>query len=120
MARTVRWPPDLRAGRLAWTADPGEAVRQIVRLSLSAASSANPFSSDRSLEAFDALDAAGETRVRDRIRAVFVRLERERRARLLDLRISRDRGAGEVRAVIEYEDLETSRRERLEGRIDGA
>lgn len=120
MAKTIRWPPEIVNGRLVWTADPAEATRQIVRLSLVAGATANPFVRAGRLQAFRAMDRNAEAETRDRIAEVFRALERERRARLVSLAIRRDPASGELGAVIEYEDLETSRRERLEGRIDGA
>ena len=120
MAKTIRWPPEIVDGRLAWTADPSEAIRQIVRLTFTAGNTANPFLTSSKVQAFRGLERNAEAELRDRVAEVFRGLEREKRARLTSLQTRRERASGELWAVIEYEDLESSRRERLEGRIDGA
>jgi len=117
MARSIRWPPEIVDGRLVWTQDPAEATRQIVRLSLSAGTSSHPFVARRGVTPWSAQAAGGEAEARRRIADTFRKLEAERRARLVSL--SFERRGGEFLALVSYEDLETGRRDALEGRIDG-
>lgn len=117
MARSIRWPPEIVDGRLVWTQDPAEATRQIVRLSISPGTSAHPFVSRRGVVPWGAQATGGEAETRRRISEAFRKLEAERRARLVSLAF--ERRGGELLALVSYEDLETGRRDRLEGRIDG-
>lgn len=127
MRRSIRWPPDLTGGRMALTADPddplatdrGEAVRQLVRLACLDPSTSNPWDlglADRVGVPESAFAGAGaEAAVRSRLDLQFGELERQRRARLLEVRISSRDGERDV-AVL-YEDLEQGTRHELQERI---
>ena len=110
--KSIQWPPRIVQGRLAWTADPTEANRQAIRLALLRGPAGNPFSDSEGLPVFEPLAGASEAAVRVRIEAAFRSLERTRRARLTGLTFRR--GAGELVAEVEYVDLETTRRDRME------
>ena len=110
--KSIQWPPRIVRGRLQFTTDPQAANRQAIRLALLRGPAGNPFEDAVGLPVFDPLNRASEAAVKTRIEAVFRELERTRRARMVGL--SFDRASGELRAVIEYLDLETTRRDRME------
>lgn len=110
--KSIQWPPRIVQGRLAWTADPAEANRQAIRLALLRGPSGNPFEDAEGLPEFEPLARTSEAAVRVRIESTFRELERARRARLVGLVFKA--GAGELIAVVDYVDLETTRRDRME------
>ena len=127
MKRTIRWPPN--GGRVELTADPddgaadvearGEALRQVVRLSVLDGRSGNPWNAADRLGVGDATFAQVSSRrnagLQARIREQFARLERTRRAKLQGVSARRDpddRAA--VIVAVEYADLETGGREKME------
>lgn len=110
--KSIEWPPRIIRGRLQFTGDPEAANRQAIRLALLRGPAGNPFEDSAGLPVFEPLARASEAAVKTRIEAVFRKLERTRRARLVSLTF--DRGPGELRALIEYLDLETTRRDRME------
>lgn len=127
MRRTMSWPPTFPGGRTRWTADPDdeaatdpdEALRQIIRLSISGGRSQNPFNLPDQLGVRDPTFAAaadrsgGGARWRADVRRQFRRLERTRRARLVKFDV-RAGAEGQLLGDLTYDSLETGRRERLE------
>lgn len=104
--RSIQWPPDLSTGRPA-RVEGADALRQVIALALLGDACADPFGAARGLTAPDPAfrpraDIAG------RVRAVFARLASERRAELVDVRVSRS--GGRVTAAIDYRDLESGDR----------
>jgi hypothetical protein len=127
MRRTIEWPPRVVGGRLAMTpdpdtdpADPGLSLRQIVRLSCLPGRSTNAFNDADRLGVDDATwsaqNSAGEATMREGIVRQFARLERERRARLVELSFTRSR-TGELGVRVSYEDLESGTRQEMEASL---
>lgn len=122
MKRTMAWPPVVEHGRARMTADPddpaaddrGEALRQIIRLNVMDGGNANPFNPPIGVDSI--VFKRGQERdlsvMRSQVAERFRTLERQRRARLVDVVIDKAEGAVMVRVT--YEDLETQRRENLE------
>lgn len=127
MKRTIRWPPTVEGGRLVLTADPddtdadtdarGEGLRQIIRLRLLDGRSDNAFNEPDNLgirdPTFSQANAAGLARLRAEVTRHFRELERQRRAKLVSVAVNQAE-AGTVEIRIEYEDLETGGRDRME------
>lgn len=108
--RSIQWPPDLTTGRPA-RVDGADALRQVIALSLLGDASADPFGPSRGLTRPDPAwrddrDLAG------RVRDVFGRLASEKRAELIDVRVSRNNGRAAVQ--IDYRDLEQGDRRAME------
>lgn len=104
--RTIQWPPDLTTGRPA-RAEGADALRQVIALALLGDASADPFGPARGLTAPDPAFRTSSG-IAARVRAVFGRLASERRAELVDVRVSRM--GGRVTAAIDYRDLESGDR----------
>lgn len=120
MARTMKWPPLLRHGRVVWTETPTEAVEQLVRLAVTGGTGGNPFDEqEESLEAFAALTASGDLADRAIVEARFRELTEQNRAQLQELEVRRDPVSGERLIFVGYVNLETRLRERLEVPIHG-
>lgn len=100
-------------------ADPGLSLRQIVRLSLLPGGSTNAFNLADKLGVDDATfqrnNAATEGKIREGTTRQFARLERDARARLIDLTFTRR--AGNLGVRVRYEDLENGTRESMEASI---
>lgn len=125
--RTVTWPPRLTGGRWDMTADPsdatadkwdrGEALRQVIRLSLLGGPGDNPWNVQAGVGvegvAFVGKGRADLRGLRTYVRQRFAALERQRRAKLesMDLDTSTP---GVVKVSIRYHDLETDGRDALE------
>jgi len=108
--RSIQWPPDLTTGRPA-RVDGADALRQVIALSLLGDASADPFGPGRGLSRPD--PAWRESRdIAGRVREVFARLASEKRAELVDVRVSR--GNGRVAVEIDYRDLERGDRRVME------
>lgn len=124
MKRTIVWPPKVRGGRLAMTEDPetdpldpDAALRQIIRLNLLDGSSSNPWNAGVGTTdpTFSRNDAATQARLRARVRDVFQRLERTKRAKLVAVRFPRDpQDPARLVLEVEYVNLETSGRLNME------
>lgn len=137
MRRTIRWPPKVVQGRLAQTPDPNDpdltlddqsvALRQLIGLSLLDGNSGNPFNQALNLgvddQTFKGVTTQSRAAIRALVRQKFRGLELARRARLASVDITREKGTKEtgpiLRISIEYENLETGRREELERTING-
>lgn len=126
MKRTIRWPLVISSGRATMTPDPmardltddgrTEALHQLISVALHDQSSTHPwdyrFGGSRTDRTFkptgqrDAADAIAD------VRELFAELEADKRAKLLDVRVT---GAGaERRIAIEYLNLEHGTRRGLE------
>jgi len=124
-ARTVTWPPRLEGGRWKMTADltvpggdRGEALRQLIRLSLpTGGPGGNPWNVQAGTWFGDATwteaSGRGGRGLRSKITTLFKRLERQRRAKLdsVDVQIP---DSATILVSIGYHDLETGGRESLE------
>lgn len=124
--RTITWPPVVEGGRLSMTADPtgaadadarGAALRQVIRLRLGDGYSTNGFNAPDRLgiadPTFGAASVSGLATIRSEVVRHFRALERERRAKLVTVAVDPGQ-AGTVTVRIEYEDLETGGRDRME------
>lgn len=124
MKRTLAWPPRFEGGGLAMTADPddaladdpGEALRQIVRLRMLPGENGNPFNSELGLDGptWQPLNQRTATQARAQVITQFEALEQGVRARLIAVDVIADADDGILRINVDYEDLETGRRESLE------
>jgi hypothetical protein len=113
---SIQWPPDLESGRAALV-DGADELRQVIRLALLDAQNGNPFNSDldpggEAVWAAMAPAASGEAAAR--VRSVFARLERERRARLEAVDVADAGATGDRTITVRYLDLETGRPDVLE------
>ena len=124
MRRTVTWPPRLESGGWAMTAapddplaeDPGESLRQIIRLRVLPGTNSNAFNGPIGLTdpTWQPLTTRSAARTRAGIITQFDGLEQGNRARLLGVELRADPADGVMRIEVDYEDLETGRREGLE------
>lgn len=114
MAKTLVWPPKIVHGGAAMTSGPDEANRQAIRLALTRGPSGNAFHDSPALPVFEPLSQRTEAAVRHHVEGVFRGLERDRRARLIAVSFARDQAAGDLVVNVEYLDLETTRRDRME------
>lgn len=126
-SRSVTWPPRLQGGRWALTADPsdgtadkwdrGEALRQVIRLSLLGGPGGNPWNVQAGVGlegvAFTGKGKADLRGLRTAVRARFQQLERQRRAKFESMDVDTSE-PGVVKVSIRYHDLETDGRDALE------
>lgn len=123
MRRSILWPPKIIGGRCVLTPDPRDpasdpnvAVSQIIALSLLPGSSTHPWNRQQGLgvtdPTFAPLSAASRQGRRGDIRERFAQLERERRARLVN--VVESEGDSTLIVSVTYENLETGERVDLE------
>ena len=126
MRRTIIWPPVIDGGQVMMTPDPDlessdedQALEQSLGLGLLPGNSSNPWNTQEGVgvpdQTFSAINGASRRVRRGEVEERFASLERERRARLVSIN-ERTSADGAVFVEIEYENLETGERSRLEAR----
>ncbi len=130
MRRSILWPPSLSGGRLVMTPDPAVdttdpdvEIRQTIALSLLDCGNANPFNGALGVpeQAYRSAGAADAARLNAAVRARFAQLERDHRARLVEIVIG-DVVDGPLTArpvTVVYENLETGERQQMEASLNG-
>ena len=131
--RSILWPPKLSGGRLVMTPDPDLAdledanveLRQIIGVSLLPGENNHPFNDPAEIgirdPTYQGASRAQQAQIRARVRDVFARLQRERRARLVEVSFRREvvDDLSSLIVRIEYENLETGGRLALESTLNG-